>query len=43
MAPVEQFDAVYDAGMADYLASGGQSIIDERREKLEAVYGIKVD
>lgn len=43
VAPVEQFDAVYDAGMADYLASGGQNIIDERREKLEAVYGIKVD
>lgn len=42
-ASVEQFDAVYDEGMADYLASGGQSIIDERREKLEAVYGIVVE
>jgi len=38
-APVDQFDAVYDAGMADYLASGGQAIIDERAEKLQAVYG----
>jgi putative aldouronate transport system substrate-binding protein len=38
-APVDQFDAVYDAGMADYLASGGQAIIDERAEKLLAVYG----
>jgi putative aldouronate transport system substrate-binding protein len=36
---VDQFDAVYDAGMADYLASGGQAIIDERAEKLLAVYG----
>ncbi|MBQ6399612.1 MAG: extracellular solute-binding protein [Clostridia bacterium] len=38
-ASVDQFDAVYDAGMADYLASGGQAIIDERAEKLLAVYG----
>jgi putative aldouronate transport system substrate-binding protein len=38
-ASVDQFDAVYDAGMADYLASGGQAIIDERAEKLQAVYG----
>ena len=37
-ASVDQFDAVYDAGMADYLASGGQAIIDERAEKLQAVY-----
>ncbi len=29
-AKSEEFDAVYDAGMADYLASGGQAIIDER-------------
>ena len=38
-ASVDQFDAVYDAGMDDYLASGGQAIIDERAEKLLAVYG----
>ena len=37
-ASVDQFDAVYDAGMADYLASGGQAVIDERAEKLQAVY-----
>ena len=35
----DQFDTVYDEGMADYLASGGQAIIDERAEKLLAVYG----
>lgn len=34
---------LYDKGMADYLASGGQNIIDERREKLEAIYGVHVD
>ena len=39
VASVDQFDAVYDAGMEDYLASGGQDIIDERAEKLAAVYG----
>ncbi len=38
IAPVDQFDAVYDAGMADYLASGGQAIIDERAAKYDAVY-----
>jgi len=38
-AAVADFDSVYDAGMADYLASGGQAIIDERAEKLQAVYG----
>ena len=38
-ASVDQFDAVFDAGMDDYLASGGQAIIDERAEKLLAVYG----
>ena len=43
VAPVDQFDSVYDKGMADYLASGGQNIIDERREKLEAIYGVHVD
>ena len=29
-ASVEDFDAVYDQGMDDYLANGGQAIIDER-------------
>ncbi|MCQ2519525.1 MAG: extracellular solute-binding protein [Lachnospiraceae bacterium] len=35
---VEDFDKVWDEGMADYLASGGQAIIDERTEKWDAVY-----
>lgn len=43
VASVENFDKVYDEGMADYLASGGQDIIDERRAKLEATYGVTVD
>ena len=38
-AAPEAFDAEFDAGMADYLASGGQAIIDERIEKLAEVYG----
>jgi len=39
-APVDQFDSVYDSYMNDYLATGGQDIIDERIEKLAEVYGI---
>lgn len=38
VASVENFDAIYDAGMADYLASGGQAIIDERMIKYDQVY-----
>jgi putative aldouronate transport system substrate-binding protein len=34
-----EFDAVYDAGMKDYLNSGGQAIIDERRAKYEEIVG----
>jgi len=34
VATPDQFDAIYDAGMADYLASGGQDIIDERAAKI---------
>lgn len=34
VATPEEFDAIYDAGMEDYLASGGQDIIDERAEKI---------
>jgi len=37
-APVDQFDTVWDEGIADYLASGGQAIIDERTAAWEAVY-----
>ncbi|MDR1531995.1 MAG: extracellular solute-binding protein [Clostridiales bacterium] len=39
IAPVDQFDAVFDAGMQDYLASGGQAIIDERTAAWEKVFG----
>jgi putative aldouronate transport system substrate-binding protein len=42
-AAVDAFDAEFDAGMADYLASGGQAIIDERIEKLAEVYGIQYE
>lgn len=38
VAPVNQFDAVYDAGYQDYLRSGGQAIIDERRTKFSQFY-----
>ncbi|MBR3305866.1 MAG: extracellular solute-binding protein [Lachnospiraceae bacterium] len=39
VAPVDQFDAVWDENMANYLSAGGQDIIDERTEKWEAQYG----
>lgn len=39
IAPVDQFDAVWDAAMADYLSSGGQAIMDERAEKWTATFG----
>ena len=39
-ASIEEFDAVYDSNMEDYLNMGGQDIIDERIEKLQEVYGI---
>lgn len=39
VAAVDQFDKVWDDGMADYLSSGGQAIIDERLEKWNATYG----
>ena len=38
-ASVEDFDKIFDAGMDDYLKSGGQAVIDERKEKWEATYG----
>lgn len=38
-AAVEDFDAVWDAGMEDYLSSGGQAIMDERSEKWVATFG----
>ncbi len=39
-ASIEEFDAVYDSNMEDYMNMGGQDIIDERIEKLQEVYGI---
>ncbi|MFX3636707.1 MAG: hypothetical protein ACE3L7_13995 [Candidatus Pristimantibacillus sp.] len=39
VAPVDKFDAVYDAGMKDYLGSGGQAIIDERTAAWEKYFG----
>jgi len=42
-ASVEEFDSVFDQGMEDYMNLGGEDIIDERIEKLEAVYGIKYE
>ena len=38
-ASVDEFDAVWDAGMEDYLSSGGQAIIDERTEKWNTTFG----
>lgn len=38
IAAPDQFDSVFDSGMADYLASGGQAIIDERAELLAKYY-----
>ncbi len=39
IASVDEFDAVWDAAMADYLSSGGQAIADERAEKWAATFG----
>ena len=39
IAPVDSFDQVWDDGVADYLKSGGQAIMDERAEKWVATYG----
>lgn len=38
-APVDKFDEVWDAAIADYLSSGGQAIMDERAEKWKATFG----
>jgi putative aldouronate transport system substrate-binding protein len=39
VAAVDKFDEVYDAGLNDYLSSGGQAIIDERKAAWERIYG----
>jgi len=38
-ASVDNFDSTWDSGISDYLASGGQAIIDERTSAWEATYG----
>ena len=40
-ASVEEFDAVYDDYMTQYMANGGNDIIDERIELLLKVYNIE--
>ncbi|MDR1530854.1 MAG: extracellular solute-binding protein [Clostridiales bacterium] len=39
VASTADFDRVYDEGMSDYLASGGQAIIDERAGKWSEFFG----
>ncbi len=39
VAAVDKFDEIYDSGMKDYLNSGGQAIIDERKAAWEKTYG----
>ncbi|MCM1263114.1 MAG: extracellular solute-binding protein [Butyrivibrio sp.] len=39
VASTDNFDKVWDDGMADYLSSGGQAIMDERAEKWKATFG----
>ncbi len=38
-ASVEDFDKVYDDGLANYMSIGGEAIMNERAEKLEAATG----
>ncbi len=38
IAAVADFDSVWDAGMKEYLAAGGQAIINERTSAWEATY-----
>ena len=39
IASPTDFDKVWDDNMKDYLKSGGQKIMDERKEKWEATFG----
>lgn len=39
IAPVADFDKVWDQGVQDYLNAGGQAIMDEREEKWVATFG----
>ncbi|MBO5278295.1 MAG: sugar ABC transporter substrate-binding protein, partial [Lachnospiraceae bacterium] len=38
-AATKDFDTIWDSGIADYLSSGGQAIIDERTAKWTATFG----
>lgn len=38
-APEADFEATWESCMADYLAAGGQDIIDERQQKWDDTYG----
>ena len=38
VAKPDQFDSVFDSGLKDYLQSGGQAIIDERKAAYEKYY-----
>lgn len=38
VAPADKFDEVFDTGLADYLSSGGQAIIDERKTAWELTF-----
>jgi putative aldouronate transport system substrate-binding protein len=39
VAAVDKFDNVFDSGLNDYLSSGGQAIIDERKAAWELTFG----
>ncbi|MDF2942320.1 MAG: transporter periplasmic subunit [Herbinix sp.] len=39
VAPADQFDSVFDSGLNDYLSTGGQAIIDERKAAWEKTFG----
>lgn len=39
IASPDNFDKVWDDGIADYLNAGGQDIMDERNQKWEATFG----
>lgn len=39
VAPVDKFDEIWDEFLSDYLASGGQDIMDERAEKWAEYFG----
>ena len=42
-ASVEDFDKVYDEGVENYMSIGGEAIMEERAEKLEAATGYKFE